>query len=69
MESYHDEILDTPCFPREVVINESKFEVQGYKIFSCEPLQKQCRTMRCDCFKKNVLCGSKCNSNLSWGNK
>lgn len=68
-ENYNDDISDVAISLREAVSYQSMFGGQGFQKCICKPAQKQCCTNRCACFKKKMLCGSKCHSSLSCVNK
>ncbi|XP_049702878.2 KRAB-A domain-containing protein 2-like [Helicoverpa armigera] len=68
-DDYDDDILDTPISLRETVLRESLFGSKGFQKCVCRPAKNQCRTKRCACFKKNMLCSPKCHNHLTCVNK
>lgn len=68
-KKYLEEIPQNIISIRETVSKESLFGGQGFSKCLCKPAKRQCQTKRCACFKKNVLCGSKCHSSLTCANK
>lgn len=66
---YLKEIPQNIISLREAVSKESLFGGQGFSRCLCKPAKRQCQNNRCACFKKNVLCGSKCHSSLTCANK
>ena len=54
---------------RDVGKKQSITGGQGVKKCNCKAAKKRCQTAKCNCFKGNVKCGSRCHSNLDCLNK
>ncbi|XP_050311516.1 uncharacterized protein LOC126747068 [Anthonomus grandis grandis] len=54
---------------REAVSLESLFKGQGYVKCSCQPSKTQCKSKRCQCFKANMQCNSRCHKSGPCANK
>lgn len=54
---------------REAAASQSLTGGQGFKKCMCKSGAKQCRTLRCKCFKAGLECNTKCHSSHSCENK
>ena len=64
-----DVLRDKSLCLRDVGKKQSITGGQGVKKCNCKAAKKRCQTAKCNCFKGNVKCGSRCHSNLDCLNK
>ncbi|XP_053599902.1 KRAB-A domain-containing protein 2-like [Plodia interpunctella] len=61
---FKEEVPQNSLTLKEAVIKESLLGFTKLEKCNCKSSKHQCRSLRCACFKKKVLCGPKCHNNI-----